>query len=276
MGPTSSDTEGRAGRRCLGIDRNPGERTGVLQALAARAGSCLFPAFCMGCGCRFEPPRAWSGRRPYEGLCRDCDELVEVVSEPVCHACQRPMVVLPGRPVCPRCGSGNQPLHALWAACEYEGPVREAILAFKHRSRLSHGRPLARLMVRILGVREKDYEPDLVLAVPMHLTRLRSRGFNQAEVLARQVSRLLGVAIGHDVIGRRFGPPQQGLSVRKRVANVRRAFELRKPERILNRNLLLVDDVIATGATLEACARTLAEGRPRSIVAWAVARPPPG
>ena len=108
--------------------------------------------------------------------------------------------------------------------------------------------------------------PDLLVPVPLHPRRERERGFNQASLLARRVGVAWGVPVRADVLIRAVATPSQTeLDAPARRANVRGAFRLRRPELIAGRHVLLVDDILTTGATLSECARCLPGGRGRHM-----------
>jgi ComF family protein len=126
------------------------------------------------------------------------------------------------------------------------------------------------------AVKEASSGADLVLPVPLDRARLRNRGFNQAVVLAREVSTLLGVPMYLDVLLRtRSGRPQAGLKGRERRRNVRGCFSLKRPDKIKGCSVLVVDDVLTTGATANECAKILKVGGAREVqlLALAGARP---
>lgn len=126
------------------------------------------------------------------------------------------------------------------------------------------GPPLGRAMASMVS--SMSFSPDLVLPVPLHKKRLRERGFNQSVVLARRVARTLGVAIDVSVLTRtRQTCSQVGLGREERRRNVAGAFALGRPDILRGRSVLLVDDVMTTGATVMECSRVL--GRAGAVVA---------
>lgn len=154
----------------------------------------------------------------------------------------------------------------------YEGRIVDALHGFKYRERLDLLRYLGRSLAeeaRRMG------DVDLVLPVPLHPRRLRERGFNQAALLARRMGGQVGAVVELDLLARvRDIPPQVGLAREERIANVRGAFAVRAPyaSRVAGRRLLLIDDVMTTGATLAECARALADAGAASVSALTVAR----
>ena len=150
--------------------------------------------------------------------------------------------------------------------------MREALHAFKFRGRRALAAPLGDLLGD-MGGRLPAGVPALLLPVPLHPRRERERGFNQASLLARRVGRAWRVAVRDDVLVRAVATPSQTeLDAPARRANVRDAFRLRRPEAIRGCHVLLVDDILTTGATLSECARCLREGGAATVGALTVAR----
>lgn len=133
------------------------------------------------------------------------------------------------------------------------------------------GRALAECMGEHLPVAGEHY--DLVVPVPLHPKRLRWRGFNQAALLAAEVAKRLGCKLDTTSLVRIVAtPPQTAHDLETRRRNVRHAFAVRRPDRIANQRMLLVDDVMTTGATANECARTLRAAGARSVDVFTLAR----
>ena len=151
--------------------------------------------------------------------------------------------------------------------------MREALHAYKFRGRRALAAPLGDLLLEALEGRPPAEVPALLVPVPLHPRRERERGFNQASLLAWRVGRAWGVRVRDDVLVRAVATPSQTeLDAPARRANVRNAFRLRRPELIVGRHVLLVDDILTTGATLSECARCLREGGAATVGALTVAR----
>lgn len=139
--------------------------------------------------------------------------------------------------------------------------MREAVHQFKYGRKVSLGKTLGRLMAR--GCRDflEDCEADIIMPVPLHPKRLRWRGFNQAALLARQVSRAYAVPLDPFTLKRtRATQPQTQLNEPERRRNVRGAFALRTASALEGKKVLLVDDIYTSGATVNECSRTLKKG----------------
>jgi ComF family protein len=207
-----------------------------------------------------------------------------------CSSCWADFSTLQGR-LCPRCGRpfaspealAHSPEHEC-GACrrspprydqalavgQFEGALREAIHQYKYRPCRSLAAPLARWMLDHLRVLTTI---DVIMPVPLHRSRLRERGFNQALLLASTVSKAHGIPLSYDNLTRfRSTRPQVELSGEERVLNVRGAFRLAKPEDVEGKRILLVDDVFTTGATMNECAAVLKSAGALSVVALTLAR----
>ena len=168
------------------------------------------------------------------------------------------------------CRGRLKALTRLRSAAAYEGPIEIAVQRFKYQGWRRLAEPLALLMAERLTV--EGLAAASVLEVPLHPERLRQRGFNQAELLARELRVQLGLArLPGELVRTRATPPQVGHDRRWRLENVRDAFAWRG-DHLAGRSMLLVDDVATTGATLEACATTLKAAGAGAVIGVSVAR----
>jgi ComF family protein len=222
--------------------------------------------------------------RPLEGpVCASCWRAVPRLTAPWCVRCGDALASWrTAGPLCPRCRRRPPVLALARSAGRYDGVLRQIIHAFKYRGYRLLGPPLAALM-RDAG-RDVLAGVDAVIPVPLHPLRALGRGFNQADDLARS----LGVPVWRVLRRTRHGPPQAGLPAARRHANVRAAYALRRSlpvpgpgefqlepylvGRLRNRAVVLVDDVMTTGATLDACGRVLLHAGVRSVRALTAAR----
>ena len=153
--------------------------------------------------------------------------------------------------------------------------VREAIHGFKFGGRRALAAPLGDLLAETARRDLAGMRVDLLVPVPLHPRRERERGFNQAELLAGRLSRGFPARVARGVLVRRVATaPQSELAADDRQANVRDAFEIRRPDAVRSRHVLLVDDLLTTGATAGACADCLREAGAASVGVLTVARVP--
>lgn len=200
------------------------------------------------------------GRLGKEDLCPACrQELRDWAAKPKCPVCGRPVPPKGRVTLCGDCQSQPPPFEMARAVGPYEGGLRQAIHLFKYKRRKSLAPLLGGLMLETLQKHSRLLHCDLVLPVPMSRGRLRERGFNQAALLARQVARGLNLPLSDRVLIKGETPPQTGLTRPQREQNLRGSFQVKAPEEIRGKNLLIVDDVFTTGSTVSAMAETLKE-----------------
>lgn len=222
---------------------------------------------------------------PLDGpVCATCWQQVPRLTPPWCVRCGDALPSANAGPWCVRCRRRPSAMTIARSAGRYDDSLRRIIHAFKYGKRRVLAPKLAALM-REAGA-DLLAGADAVVPVPLHPWRAMRRGFNQADDLARG----LGMPVWRVLRRCRHGPPQAGLPAAQRHANVRAAYALSLSpswpaagRRVRNRVVVLVDDVMTTGATLEACARVLADAGVRSVGALTAARavaarphPPPG
>lgn len=162
---------------------------------------------------------------------------------------------LGGMPLCPVCAAGKCELDLIRSACVYDDASRSAMLPFKHGGRIKYARFMSRAM--IWALRDTDIDADVVIPVPLASRRLFKRGYNQATLLARPIARALGVPMDLDSVRRKYRPDMGHKNARQRMENIRGVFSVINPDRIRGRKILLVDDVMTTGATFSEMRRVL-------------------
>ena len=154
----------------------------------------------------------------------------------------------------------------------YKPPVTEALKMFKYRGKMH--------VLATFGVLSQQYfqhhplqQPDIIVPVPLHKKRLRQRGFNQSLIIGRKIFPEWRERIDPHILERHaWTQPQTGLSGAERRRNVRNAFMVRRPEKIKNKKVLLVDDVFTTGATVNECARVLRKNKAALVDVFTFAR----
>jgi len=154
----------------------------------------------------------------------------------------------------------------------YDGPIREAIHALKYEGKSFLAKPLVGLLNRAYPF--MDYGSyDLLVPVPLHPKRLRERGFNQALVLARAIGRREGVPCTGFVLRKtRPSAPQIHLSPEERQKNVKGSFAVADPAKVRGKRVLLIDDVMTTGSTVNECARELSKAGAARVDVFTMAR----
>ena len=198
-------------------------------------------------------------------LCAACQEPVPMLTA-FCSPCAQTLVRAP--PLVAR--ANDSPLLAPFL---YGGALARAITLFKYEDRPELARPLSAVIVRALASLGSPLQ--LVVPVPLHPSRLASRGYNQAALLAGPVARALGVPLAARALVRTRDTAQQAkLDRDARLRNLMQAFAVRAPREIAGKRVLLVDDVRTTGATLRACQDALAHAGAIEVTSAVVARAP--
>lgn len=170
---------------------------------------------------------------------------------------------------CDLCRLGLRGFDAAYSFGAYEDTLRELIHLFKY----GRVRPLARLFGEwLVSAIPRDQTFDLIVPVPLHWRRKLERGFNQSELLARAVAKRYGLRPVNAVRRKRPTGVQAGLSNAKRRTNVSGAFQVKRKAQVAGRRVLLIDDVMTTGATLSACAAALKNAGARYVAVLTLAR----
>jgi ComF family protein len=193
-----------------------------------------------------------------------------LAAEYFCAACRTPFLnrfPLDEHGVCALCRAGERGFNAAYCFGAYEGHLREMIHVFKYGRMKPLGARLGNLLWSALPV---DEAFDSVVPVPLHWRRRWSRGFNQAEVLARCIARRRGIGVLRALTRRRATDSQTGLSNRNRRLNVDGAFRVQTA--VAGLRILLVDDVMTTGATASACALALKRAGAKHVTLLTLAR----
>jgi len=239
---------------------------GALDALA----SVLFPGPCRICGRTLTN----ASRIP---ICEACLAAFERIAEPVCLCCGRPFVsAVAGQAIQPRCRLCRVSFYAFDMArsfAVYDDALSEAILLVKYEEVTRLSEWFAERLAEIVVRDGAEWRADLVVPVPLHPERQRERGYNQAELIARPLAKRLNLRLDPRLLVRtKPRPPQLVLSRSEHWKSVRGAYATREGRQVDNVRVLLVDDVLTTGATLDACARALKKAGAAVVLGLTVAR----
>ena len=216
----------------------------VLSTLGRAALDLLFPPRCVLCG------------RHGTSLCEGCAGVLPRADPPRCPRCWSPQPPGWGCRHCDESASDGLALEGLRSLYVFREGTRDLVHALKYSYHSTLASPMGELMARYL--QGAPLTGDVLVPVPLHSRRQRTRGYNQSFLLAREISRRLGLPLAAGALLRRRDTPPQARAVEAdaRRRNVAGAFDCR-PGALAGRRVLLVDDVTTTGATLDACARVL-------------------
>ena len=222
-----------------------------MRALIERCLQFLLPPQCHCCEKFLEDGQ--------QGICPDCLSKIRWIEPPLCTLCGVPFLSreIENHP-CGACLTRGKYFTMARAVGYYEGPLREAIHRWKYEEKsyltLFFGEKLAEGFCRY-------WDPqsfDLIIPVPLHSKRLRERGFNQALLLVKELSRRTQIPYSKRLLQKRIlTPPQVNLSGGEREKGVRGSFHIQRDEEIEGKSILLVDDVYTTGATVNECSKVL-------------------
>lgn len=242
--------------------------------LISATADLLFPPTCFACGVSLA--EAGSSN---QGACEACREELSLIQGAACQRCGAPAVQLSDdrHAPCGHCRGVSLRFDAAIATGVYEGLLRRLILQAKHPSEEAVALGLGRLMADRAGEWLHQFEPDLVATVPMHWRRRLGRQTNSPEIMAEVVARRLRIPLRRRLLRRvRATTPQTQLAQTARLPNVRRAFAVRRGwtgrNQLAGKTVLLIDDILTTGATASEAARALKAAGAERVVAVVAAR----
>jgi ComF family protein len=182
-------------------------------------------------------------------LCAACWGNFNWISDPKCAVCGYPFpanIDLGPRPLCPHCAAGLNELDWMRCACVYDEASKNVMLPFKHANALRYKKLMSNAMIACLfGAPEFD----LILPVPISDKRLCHRGYNQAALLAQPISKKFNKPIDYDSVMRKYRPDMGHKTAKQRAENIKGVFKVAAQQNIRDKTILLVDDVMTTGAT---------------------------
>lgn len=237
-----------------GVVQEPMPTKSLLSRLTGPLLDLLLPPFCAVC------------EREGSFLCADCEGALPRLRQPYCNICSSP-----GSPgMCHWCAAGPLATDGIRAPYLMEGSVRELVYRLKYRNLRVLAPDLGRLLREYLV--SHPIAADVIIPVPLHRRRQRERGYNQSELLARELGALTGVAVDKRALRRtRNAPPQVSIDGHEeRRQNVEGAFECTTS--LDGTHVLLIDDVVTTGSTMSACASALKNAGASSVWGLVFAR----
>ncbi len=210
-------------------------------------------------------------------ICEKCLASFAVIQGPICQLCGQPDAMRGGTPeataVCLACQEQTHKFHVARSFGIYEGALARAVVLLKFERIEPLGEWFAKQLESIVLANAECLDADVVVPVPLHRNRQKERGFNQVELFARPLARRLGVPFRPILLMRtRPRPEKHLLHYEERWEAVRGAFAMKREGRVDNLRVLLLDDVMTTGATLDACAKALPEAGASSVLGLTVAR----
>jgi ComF family protein len=233
----------------------------MLRALA----SLFYPPACSVCATSV-------GHQDY--LCAECERKLPRITPPFCATCSEPFSgAISDTFNCANCAQRTLYFESAVAIYRSRGVIRHLVHQLKYNNQLHLRHPVANWVNDALDDdRLRGHDFDLLVPVPLHPARKRHRGFNQAEELARLVSKRRGIACRAVLQRTRYTTTQTQFDRAERMENLHNAFRLRKKEDVRGLRVLLIDDILTTGATLSECARVLRRAGASMVYAATAAR----
>ena len=227
----------------------------------------FFPSFCLGC------------KKEGALLCEDCKSTLEISEYNYC-LCSKPLRLPDGQKTgkCPRCQ--DKKLSGLFFALPYKEKflTKKLIYQFKYKPYIKElSKTLAAILTEHLVIShnnaESIWENSVLMPVPLEKSKLKSRGYNQSEELARELSKILQVPLFSENLAKiKKTAPQMELSAKERAENLKGAFSIKNPAEIAGKKIFLIDDVYTTGSTLQECANVLKSAGAKQIWGIVIAR----
>lgn len=204
-------------------------------------------------------PVCFQERSLQKGLGKQCLNRIMFISPPYCAKCGKPLrLQTQNRALCKQCETAPVYYQQARAVALYEGALREYLTDLKYRYRPELGQALGELLVEWLKANPEFSKADLVIPIPLHPQKLTLRGYNQARLLAEPLSKYLGMPVNDSVLVRtKLTETQNSLKRVARFANVRGAFQIVETSAVKGKLVLLIDDILTTGATASEAARIL-------------------
>lgn len=202
-----------------------------------------------------------------ELICPDCREKLPYVTEPTCMRCGKP-IASEQEEFCKDCGRRTFHYERGFSVFVYDDVMQRAVADFKYGNRKELAEFFAAEMANAFDERMKALGVEVLVPVPVHAARKRYRGYNQTEVLCRELSNRIGLPVRELLVRDKNTAPQKELDAADRLRNLESAIGLRPEvlqDRKMPRTVLLIDDIYTTGSTAEACCRILLHGGVRKV-----------
>lgn len=223
----------------------------------------IYPKICPGCKNKIDPQSA------ADFICDSCQARIKLNLPPFCRKCGRHLEASSlNTGSCPNCLVRKFNFDRAFSPCIFEGITKELIHGFKYRGKEYLAGPLSKIMINFIKEYHIPLEHlDLIIPMPLHKTRLREREFNQAEALGVLIGAEFNKEIDSSLLmRRRLTKTQTELPLDKRFQNAQESFSITKNARLKDKNLLIIDDVLTTGATASAAALALKEAGANKIL----------
>lgn len=219
-----------------------------LKGITGKVLNLIYPPTCALCGDLLSKEERY--------ICAACDTFLPRVTEPACFKCGKEISDYETE-LCEDCLRHERSFARGFPAMNYDEAFRESIATFKYHGKKDYGKYFAYEIARSRGRDIAEAGPEVLIPVPLHKKKLRKRGYNQAEVIARELGRRLDIPVDDKILIRTVNTlPQKRLNNIERENNLKKAFHSQE-NRVKYNKIMLVDDIYTTGATVEACTKVL-------------------
>lgn len=231
----------------------------------------VFPKRCLLCN---KSPEGGTA----ENICPVCIDKIPFIKESVCPRCGIPFkfsYTLEDNPdyLCGNCRNTLPLFHKALSACRYSGIMKEILIAYKYQNKPHMGSDLVSIMLKFQAEKILKLSPELIIAVPLHIKRLRERGYDQSYILADGIGRYLNIPVScGNLIRTLHTAPQVDLTGEERLKNVKGAFSILDSSELKDRAILLIDDVFTTGATIRECTKIIRGAAAAKVYVLTIAR----
>ncbi len=239
----------------------------ILSEALKDIGEIIFPPQCLGCSEILHP---FTGQI----FCQVCSDNIKLINGSICPVCGTTFSDSPAPShLCGDCLGNKTYFSHARAVFSYDEFILKAIHQFKYGRNISIGETLASFMADFSfpDIDFTDY--SLIVPVPLHIKRLRERGFNQSLILARALEKKRQIPVNFSLLKRhKYTLTQTGSNRNERKQNIKGAFEVTDKKKVAGKNIILIDDVYTTGATINECAKTLIRSGAQKVAVLTLAR----
>ena len=207
-------------------------------------------------------------------LCLQCFKKIKIIKSSICPKCGLPYPLPKGEDhFCEKCLKNKVFFDKARQVGYYNGILKKTIAALKYNGKTYISSRLGKLMANKIAMEKKKIDYNFIFPIPLHIKKLKERGFNQGYLLAKEVGKILKIKVEFKNLSKILENPSQiNLSKNERKKNVRGIFYLKNPAQIKNKKILLIDDVYTSGATVNECARMLKQGGATEVDVLTLAR----
>ena len=200
--------------------------------------------------------------------CKNCEKTLPRITGKICQKCGEPINNMAN--YCENCKNSKHLFEKSRSAFVYQDKVSGGVLNLKFNNGKYYSKPFAHYLADLY--KEHKYDCDLIIPVPIHISRLKERGYNQSELLAKELSEILNLQLDtQSLVKVKKTKNQAELDFKQRHSNLEKAFKVTSKKQICGKNILIIDDVYTTGSTISECSKELKKAGAKSVCALTIA-----